>query len=300
MAILVVGGDSRLSRELIPRLVLKGNTVYATTRRSGRVSLAGERSVFLDLADIGSFTIPPEVEQMVVVGGVVDYGECTNQPGYACRVNCENIPALAGRLLERGGYVCFISTNTVFKFKEGLPDENSVRCPGFSYAQIKAQAEERLETLADRLNARNRLGILRLTKNVGRDTSPFGEWLKRLSAREVIRPFSDLYFAPVRFSDSAYAIEKVLERAAGGVFHLSGERDIDYAEFARGLCRHLGLPETLILGMRSTEAGVKLTYNHPITALGMLITEKVLGLKPVPLRQVYDLLGELMNRPPSA
>lgn len=296
MAVLVVGGDSRLSRELIPLLVAKKEKVYATTRRTERSPVAGEQSLLLDLAEVDSFVIPDDVSSMLIIGGVVDYGLCTNQYDYAYKVNCINIPKLAGQLWARGGYVCFISTNTVFKFEQGLPNEDDLRCPGFAYAKLKAEAEEKLEQLSAGINCAGNFSIMRLTKNVGPETSPFGNWMQELANNHVIRPFNDLFFAPVRFADSANAIMVLLEKKMAGIFHFSGERDIDYASFAAGLCRHLGLSGGLVRGVRSSDVGVHLTYNHPITALGMKLTRQRLQLEPVPLSVVYASLGMLLKR----
>jgi len=295
MAVLIIGGDSRVSRELIPVLTGKGEKVYATTRRTDRISVAGEISLFLDLSNVEGFHIPDDVDSMVIIGGVVDYGECTNSYDYAYQVNCVNIPQLARAMLGQGGYVCFISTNTVFKSEAGLPSEDDKRSPGFPYAELKACAEEKLEQVVVGLDCQERFCILRLTKNVGLDTPPFGDWIAAFAREEKITPFKDLFFAPIRFADSAHAIEVVLEKRQGGIFHLSGERDIDYAEFAVELCRYLGLRDSLVAGVRSVDMGVSLVYNHPITALAMNSTCEHLGLEPVPLTKIYELLGRLLE-----
>jgi dTDP-4-dehydrorhamnose reductase len=293
MAVMIVGGDSRLAREAAPLFVEYFGKVYVTTRRTKRPSVFGEEVLFLDLGDVDSFRIPDDVDAMAIVGGVVDYGECTKQYDYAYQVNCVNIPKLAGRLLQRGGYVCFVSTNTVFKSEHGVPAERDVRCPGFAYAELKAKAEEKLEEAVAALGCEKRFSILRLTKNVGPETSPFGQWVDDLAAGKTLTPFDDLYFAPVRFEDSARALLTVMDHRKGGIFHLSGERDVNYKEFAKGLCEFLNLPADRVSGLKSTDVGVKLLYNHPITALAMPYTQEKLGLEPVPLCAVYSLLGEL-------
>ncbi len=296
MAILIIGGDSRLSRVLMPLLERHNETIYATTRRVGCRQMNGVRTLFLDLAQTDAFVIPADVERMAIIGGVVDYKECEDRYDFVSRINNVNLPNLARRLLERGGYVCFVSTNTVFKFNGRLPTEDDIRCPGFPYAQLKAQAEEALENVAAELGCSDRLSILRLTKNVGAETSPFNMWITSLAIGQAITPFSDLYFAPVRFEDSAHALDILLQSKKEGVFHLSGERDIDYASFGNGLCRHLGLPSSLVTSVCSTDVGVSLTYNHSITGLAMPRTYEKLGLTPVPLMVIYDFLGRLLER----
>ena len=57
-----------------------------------------------------------------------------------------------------------------------------------------------------------------------------------------------------------------------GIFHLSGEKDISYSDFALKLVNYLNLDENFVSVIKSEDIGVKLIYNHHITALNMDIT----------------------------
>jgi len=140
------------------------------------------------------------------------------------------------------------------------------------------------------------LAILRLTKNVGETTSPFNAWIDGLAEGKSISAFDDLHFAPVLFSRSAEAVREIFIRNLSGMFHMSGERDLNYVEFAAGLLKALGLPASLLNASSSIKAGVKLSYNHPITALNMELTTERLGLKPVAASEIYNYLGGLYRQ----
>lgn len=285
MSILIIGGDSRLAQSLYPLLQERGYQVFRTTRRSN-INKASNW-LYLHLPSIDDFHIPKQIDAAVFIGGVTSYDDCINHPNYAYEVNCNAIPKLAKKLLEAGIYVCFVSTNTVFKCKS-IPHEHYPVCPGFKYAELKAETESKLQAIAEEINQINHLSIMRLTKNVSIDTSPFGQWIDAIRDKKHINAFNDLYFAPICFTDSAHAIQLLLKTHKPGIFHLSGERDINYYDFAIGLYQFLELDTNLIISVQSKNIGVQLAYNHPVTALGMQYTHQQLGLNTIPLTRIYS------------
>ena len=293
---LIVGGDSRLSQTLKPLLHSAGWDVTSTTRRT----TPADGDVFLSFDDIEAFEIPQHITHAAIVGGVVDYKICDNQYDYAHTINCKNIPALAGRLLEAGAFVCYLSTNTVFTPAAAPAREYDIHNPAFNYAALKSKSEHQVLTEALRSGLNHQLAILRLTKNVGATTLPFDTWITALSTGTGITAFDDLFFAPVLFSHSATAILRILADDISGMFHMSGEHDLNYADFAAGLIDFLKLPAHLLTRTSSTAAGVKLNYAHPITALNMDLTTARLGIKPSAPAEIYAYLAGLLPKKNSA
>jgi len=291
MSTLIIGGDSKLSNALVP-VLQESNMQYFRTTRRGIIS---DDQLFLDLIDAKNFKIPSSVDSAVIVGGVTSYGDCIKRYNYAYHVNCNSIPLLVGKLLQKGIYTCFISSNTIFKLMKGLPKEYDKPCPGFEYAYLKAETENKIIQISEQLNKQKMLSILRLTKNVSLETSPFGKWIDQIVKSERIAAFSDLYFAPIRFSDSANAVQILLKTKIPGIFHLSGERDISYSDFAIKLANHLKLDKEIVLSIKSSDIGVNLVYNHPITALDMGKTTSLLGLKQVTLIDVFESFGTVLK-----
>ncbi|NER34654.1 MAG: sugar nucleotide-binding protein [Oscillatoria sp. SIO1A7] len=286
MSTLIVGGDSRLARELTPLLQREQKEVFLTTRRN---VVLQNNQLFLNLPNTQDFEVPSGTDSVVIAGGVISYDECVNKFDYAYDVNCNAIPKLVEGFLRDNIYVCYISSNVVFK-KDFPPKEDELVCPGFEYAVLKAEAEKKLLNVAAKLGKSRNISILRFTKNVSYDTSPFKNWINSIRSGLKINAFNDLYFAPIRFVDSAMAIKTIIEQKPNGIFHLSGEKDISYYEFALGLFDHLSLSRDLVVNVSSADVGVNLIYNHPVTALNMNFTSQVLGLKPVSLDTVYDYL----------
>ncbi|MFH1673076.1 MAG: sugar nucleotide-binding protein [Pseudomonadota bacterium] len=291
MFTLIIGGDSKLSYALISVLNKKHIQFFRTTRRN----IISEDQIFLDLNNVSNFKIPPNVNAAVIVGGVTSYDACTKQYDYAYHVNCESIPQLVRMFLRKNIYTCFISSNTVFKFLKGLPQEYDKPCPGFEYANLKAETEKKLIQISEQLNKQELFSILRLTKNVSLDTPPFGKWIDQIYHKEKISAFSDLYFAPIRFSDSAKAIQIILKSKKSGIFHLSGEKDISYSDFAIKLLNYLQIDNDIVSPVKSTDIGVNLAYNHPITALDMNMTTSLFELKPITLIDIFKYLGTALE-----
>jgi dTDP-4-dehydrorhamnose reductase len=286
MAILIIGGDSKLSKVLVPRLKNSNLQVFRTTRRN----IIADDQILLNFDQITEFHLPKNITVAVIVGGITDYGICESNFTYAHFINCVQIPSLVGHLLNNGVYVCYISTNTVFTSPDSLPTEYETHSPSFNYASFKSKAEHQILMQALRVKQSTSLSILRLTKNVGHSTPPFDSWVQALSSGQNITPFVDLFFAPILFSHSAEAIYNIICRKISGIFHLSGEADISYADFAKGLISIADLNPNLVKRVSSKDVGVNLAYSHPITGLDMKLTSQLLGLQPVPVNDVYKYL----------
>ena len=290
MSTLVIGGNSRLGKVLVEQFTHNGTSFLATSRRNNP---PGSREAHLDFTDCDNWQVPPDISAAVIIAGLTNFASCENDPALAHQVNCVAIPSLARRLLEKGIFTCFISTNTVFKADSPQVEDAPV-CPGMLYAQQKAEAEAAIRKHALELQATHLSAVLRITKNVSLDTSPFGDWLAILRTGGVITAFSDLFFAPVLFANSAHAITQVLTHRQPGIFHLSGEADISYAEFARTLVNELAPDRCQVAAKTSQESGARLLYAHPVTALRLTHLSRNIGLSPVPLTTIVDFFREAL------
>jgi dTDP-4-dehydrorhamnose reductase len=282
--ILLVGGDSRLAK-VFYNMYKKDNTcdIWRTTRNKTK----NKKIIYLDLSNISSFDQYSNFKQVVIIGGVVDYNICEKYYNYAKQINCRNIPKLIENFLKFGSHVVFISTNTVFKFKNKLPNEKSKTCPGFKYAYLKDLTEKKILRLKKEYKS---ISILRLTKNLDKKTTPINKWLINLRKNKSIVAFKDLYFAPILYSDSATMIRQILKRKKYGIFHLSGEKDLSYCFFAELLIEKLNKNKNLLSCKLSKDLNYKLIYNHDITALDMKYTKVILKTKPIKINSVIDYL----------
>lgn len=278
--ILIIGADSRLSKEFINKYSYMYK-ILGTSRRKN------SKFIFLDLYEVKKFHKVINVDFVIIIGGATSYDICENNFAYAKKVNCKNIPILAEKFLKKKIHVIFISTNTVFKSKKIIPNERSKISPAFNYAKLKAITEKKLLLLKKKYK---KVSILRLTKNINKDTEPFKSWMKNIKKNKEIIAFNDLYFAPVLYSDSAKVIHKIIKKKAYGIFHLSGKKDISYSDFAKKLILRSQNKNVNLKCVNSRQQNIKLVYNHNITALKMKYTFKKLNIKEIKISKVINYL----------
>ena len=288
MTILIIGGDSRLSQYLEPALLNNKFHTIKTSRKNTK------NSIHLNFSEIDKFIIPNHITHAIIVGGVTSYDDCENNYNYAYKINCINIPKLISKFLKKNIFIIYISTNTVFKY-DSLPNETDHPNPGFPYAKLKFITENKINEIALNENKKNMLSILRLTKNVCENTSPFNDWIKNINNNIRFNVFRDLYFAPIKFYDSSNTIIKIIQQNAHGTFHLSGEKDISYSSFALEFLDYLNIDKNLCKEINSVDIGIKLRYNHNITSLSMKKTTNRLNINYIKLADIYKYLSKFIN-----
>jgi hypothetical protein len=79
----------------------------------------------------------------------------------------------------------------------------------------------------------NKISVVRISKNIDISKYPFDYWIKNIRKKKSILALNDLYFAPILYENSAFLLKKIIDKNYSGVFHLSGVKDITYAEFAK-------------------------------------------------------------------
>ncbi len=291
MKCLVIGGDSKLSKTLIP--LLENNKIkYKFTSRKKNTS---KNSIFLDLSNINKFKIPKDTNCALIIGGVTNYDTCLNEYDYAYNVNCIQIPKLFSKLIQKNIYTIFVSTNTVFKYKKKAPNEKNIPNPTFDYSRLKRITEQKLIEISEKNKKKKLLGILRLTKNVSKETSPFDVWIKNINENKPITAIKDLYFSPITFEDSSKILIKLAKKRRPGIYHLSGENDISYSDFAIEFIKFLNKDINLVISKNAKQLGINLVYNHYLTSLSMKYTVNKLNLHPVSLKEIFTYLGKFIK-----
>ncbi len=283
---LVVGGDSLVGSRLVDALHERGHEAHGTTRRT---STGGQARLYLDIADIPGTSTPSDYDHVFLIAAISNYGQCESD-ARSWPLNVEAIPRLARHYLQRGIRVSFISTNTVFGPNSLWPSENAPHHPTIAYARQKSAGEAAIRAAASELEASNNLNVIRLTKIIGPQTSPFPDWLGAIDNDRQIVPFSDLVFAPMSLDFVANALARIGEAWIPGDLHLSGAESIDYASFALRLVAAMGKPSTLVKSAMSAERGVTLVYRPACGGIAMDRTRELIGLRPEPLDDVINYL----------
>jgi dTDP-4-dehydrorhamnose reductase len=281
---LVVGGDSLVGGSVVKALRQRGQTTFETTRRTDTV---GPSRVLLDFESDTPFRAPPGVHYAFLIAAATNYDRCEKDP-MARVINVERIPRTVASLLEQGLFVTYISTNSVFGGERPWPHEDDPHQPGIAYAQQKSDSELVVRRAAERLNAGDRLNIVRLTKIMNAGVSPLPAWFGAWEKGQPIDPFSDLVFAPMSVRFVAEALTQIGAQRVPGNLHLSGAENVNYVDFAARLAARLGVDPDLIRPSSATAKGIHIAFKPTYSGLGMKRTTELCGIAPQPLDDLVD------------
>ncbi len=282
MRCLIIGGDGTFGAELAGALRSHGHEVIATTRRRALPAVDG--SLYLDLAE--TLAILPEVDVAIICAAMARFEDCRRHPDLAHRVNVA-APLELGRTLTRAGSrVILLSTSAVFDCRTPQVSECEPPRPRSIYGRLKAEAEAGLLALGPRVS------VLRLTKVVRPNLGLLSDWIRTLGAGGGIRAFDDHRFAPLTVAHVVDALVALAERGDGGIYHVSGARDVSYAEAGRFLARQIGLSDRLVQALRGVENGLLEDDLTPFTALATTRLSRLTGfVAPDPLDVLQAVYG---------
>jgi dTDP-4-dehydrorhamnose reductase len=283
-AYLVVGGDSLVGGGALTALRRRGLKAYASTRR--RDTLNAER-ILLDFESSEPFRAPRDVGCAFVIAAATNYERCETDP-MARVINVELIPRSVASLLEQGLHVSFVSTNSVFGGDRPWPNEDDPHDARIAYSKQKSEGEAVIMEAADKLGARYRLNIVRLTKIMNAGVSPLPSWFAAWGRGEPVEPFGDLIFAPISVHWVGEALAAIGEKRVAGNLHLSGAENVSYIRFAETLADRLGVARTLIRPTTATERGIHIAFKPRYSGLGMARTTELTGLRPQPFEALID------------
>ena len=286
--ILVIGGDSKIGKYLIPFLKKNNYSVISTTRNKQKVK---KTKVFLDLSKMEKFFIPKNIDTTIFLASITKIKDCEDNYKQAHKVNGTNTLMLINKLIKKNIFVCFLSSSIVFKNKKKLPKENDKHHPISNYAKLKSFVEKKVFSFAKNIKKEKKLCILRVTKNVDTFTEPFSDWIKQINKRAKFSAFKDLYFSPITFHDTLKIILKIVQKKHHGSYHISGERDINYSDFAKKLLKYHHLNDNLLHSCFSYEKNIKLYSNNRITGLDMKKTSKIVKIKPTKIKKILKLFS---------
>lgn len=282
-AALIVGIDSQIGSHLAEYLTALGWTVYGTSRHKSKKPMV----FYVDLSDIEASPALPSVDVAFLCAAETSHINCTQDPQESEKINVASPFLLARQLIADGAFVVFLSSNAVFDGKTSFRREDEPVSPQTTYGQQKARAEQRLLELG------GRIAICRLAKVVIPGLPLLAGWRKSLACGEVIRPFSDMVVAPVFIDIVRQSLTRIADVQCGGIFHLSGSRDVTYAELASYVAERMGVSDTLVCPIPSKEA---IGSSSPVplhSTLDCTRLVEMFGISPPDPFRVIDMVFEL-------
>lgn len=282
--VLVVGADGAMGQALAARLEDAGATVYRTSRR---IKPEGSPELHLDLAaGVEEWQPPSPIGLAYLCAGVTSLAACSADPLGTALVNVTNTLHLARRLSAQGKFVVYVSTNLVFDGEQAFQSDSSPYSPRCEYARQKVEVEKGL------LGLGAGVAVLRVTKVLAPDAPLFRGWLRDLRLGRAVQAFTDLVMAPVTTAYVTTALVRIGTSRLAGVFQVTGDRDISYAEAGRYMAERLRVDPGLVHGIRSEEEGIVIEVRPRHTTLDGARAEAELGMRP---QDVWQAIRESLD-----
>ena len=248
---LVVGGESEIGAALYSHFKDCREPTLATTRR--RTHARADRP-YLDIASPLDHWVPPlDTRGACIAAAVARLSACAADPIGSALINVDATLRLIDRLLARGIYVVYLSTNQVFDGSmPNVPPDAPVN-PISEYGKQKARTETELKAL---MKQGARLSILRLAKVISPHIPLLKQWVETLTTERPIRAFYDMVIAPTPIDTVTKAVAALMHRQSRGVYQLTGSRDVSYAEVGRYIAQRLGVDCGLVEAVSAGSAGM--------------------------------------------
>lgn len=252
--LLVTGAAGFLGDALCRELLSRGRRVVGTSR-DGAGAPEGVEPARLELSDGGlaGAELVRRLRPAAVVhlAAMADADACARDPAGAQRVNAEATGALARAAAEVGARFVYTSTDLVFDGTRAPYGEDDPPSPLGPYMATKAAGEG--EALAASPSAL----VVRVALLYGRGRGRRGcftdQLVRRLSAGDEVRLFTDQRRTPLLVDDAATFLALLLERGAVGRVHLAGPERVSRYEHGLAIARALGLDATRCVPSRMAD-----------------------------------------------
>ncbi|MGD9973844.1 MAG: NAD(P)-dependent oxidoreductase [Desulfatirhabdiaceae bacterium] len=280
--VLIVGGDSVLGQNLVITCNRLGYRVYQTTRNKTKT---GPRTGFLDMAeDPGLWQIPQEdFDAAIICAAVTSMQKCHDDPDATRHINVVRTVAVSKKLADLGIFVVFPSTNAVFDGNKPFAGLMDPVCPTTEYGRQKAESEKHILASGG--------AVVRLGKIVHPNMPLFRSWIADLKDGKIIRPFADLIFSPVSLEAAVNLILKITREKSGGIFQLSGQEDISYADAAKWFAARLGVKHSLIQPVSATTRSPHINRPRHATLAKNFLEQEFIPIGWETLERMYCEFG---------
>jgi dTDP-4-dehydrorhamnose reductase len=278
----VVGGDGLIGSAIAARLRGAGAPVIVTTRRPPR---AAEDAFHFDLADDpNGWPTLPRADAAVICAAVARLSDCESDPA-ARRVNVDGTLALAERLTAQGCQVLFLSSDKVFDGSTPHRGRDEAPCPETEYGRHKAAVERAS------LERRDTCAVLRLAKVLSPDLPLLGQWASALRTGKSIKPFDNMYLAPITVSFVADLAIRLMSERATGIYQASGDRDVAYDVLALALAGAVGANRELVAPVTIDPAVVPPAARPSHSTLDMSLEARLFGIAQPETRFVCEKIA---------
>jgi len=279
---LIVGGDSQIGTGIAKLLENAGEKVLKTTRRKHSATV---NALHLDFADdISRWEPPPDIHTVFLCAAVTSIEQCRLNPGKTKKINVENTLKIAAKLSENNAKIIYPSTNLVFDGQILYQKAGDSPNPRTEYGRQKAEVERGILGLSENHS------IVRLTKVINNRMPLLINWIKDLTSRIPIFPFSDMVISPIPLDFASNALVKTAKNQKSGIWQVSGKNDVTYEQIARHIARKLGVSQDYVKPIKTIDSEFEFESVPKHTTLDASRIEKELGLIGPDIWETIDRL----------
>lgn len=250
---LILGGDSKIGKSLFLRLKKNNLNVWRTSRNKNSL---GNDCLFFDLAqdNINPQLLSTKFDVIYFCTSITSISFCENNLIESSKINVINTISLIKNFHDKGSFIIYFSSNQVF---DGIIDKVTTDIgpnPQTEYGRQKALVENEIKKLSN-------TAIIRLTKVVDYNFTLFQFWIDNLKNNREIKPFHDMYMAPIWIDDLSNFLYFFISNPQSGIYHVSAESDISYQDAAIYIANKLKLNLKLIKPISYKEFGINYAPN---------------------------------------
>ena len=291
MKIAITGASGMLGTALID-ILSRNHDIYATGRSKG---IEGD-DIYWDCFDLLDFdrlqlwllNASPNI--LIHCAAIVSVDQCEMEINNAYNMHVETTKVISSFLKSSGGYMIYISTDSVFdgKKKSAYLESDLVN-PLNTYAKSKLAGESVILT--------DKTGIVLRTNIIGWSRSDerlsFSEWmLKGLVQGEKLKLFHDVYFSPLHVIDLSKIISILIVKKLYGLYNVSSDFGISKYDFGLLMANVFNLSSCNIKKISINDISLAALRPHNMTLSNQKIS-KELGMK---FSTPYDRLVTLKHQ----
>ncbi len=272
---LIIGGSSKIGKAFADKLRKSQIDFYLTTRNS----ITTDNEIYFDLScsNYGDI-LRVAKDAAILFAGVTSIEECQRRPRLTRSINVISTVSLVKELLRKNIFVIYLSSSAVFDGELPWPNEYSKLCPAIEYGYQKAEAERRL---LDIPNSESLLAIVRITKVLtNSEHSIENTFFSKLRNNQTIEPFEDLIISPVSADYVIENIYNIFKKRLTGIYHISGNDEISYADLCYKLADKYNFDQNLIKPIKIINSRFNNIFMPKHPGLGMEATCRVLKITP--------------------
>ena len=112
--LLIIGGDSRISKYLKKISRIKKINYISTSRRKNRIN---KNILFFDFLKFEKFKIPQDINSVVILAGIDGEKNCEKNFSVAKKISKEILPKLIKIFAKKNIFVCYLSSMAIYNKK---------------------------------------------------------------------------------------------------------------------------------------------------------------------------------------